>query len=93
MATTVHQHSMENTIESLAWTELDLSSCSQGFIQPRNSHRLGLIRDGCLITDNCRVYETVHDAAWMVHLTPSDRGVGLSGAQLLNNLKLNPWPC
>ena len=26
----------------------------------------------------------------MVHLTPSDRGVGLSGAQLLNNLKLNP---
>jgi hypothetical protein len=26
----------------------------------------------------------------MVHLTPSDRGVGLSGAQLLNNLQLNP---
>ena len=32
------------TIESLEWRELDLSSCSQGFIQPRNSHRLGHIR-------------------------------------------------
>ena len=78
------------TIESLVWKELDLSSCSQGFIQPRNSHRLGHIRDGGLIAHNCRIYEKVHDAAWLPHSTPSDRGVGLSVAQLLNNLQLNP---
>jgi len=77
-------------IESLEWEEIDLSSCSQGVIQPRNSHRLGLIRDGGLIAHNCRVYETVHDAAWKPHPTPPDRGIGLSGAQLLNNLQLNP---
>ena len=81
---------LQITIESLKWKELDLSSCSQGLIQPRNSHRLGHIRDGGLIAHNCRVYETVHDAAWLPHSTPSDRGVGLAGAQLLNNLQLNP---
>jgi len=69
---------------------MDLSSCSQGFIQPRNSHRLGLFRDGGLIVWNCKVYETLHDAAWKPHSTPPDRGRGLSGTQMLNNLQLNP---
>ena len=59
-------------------------------IQPRNSHRLGLIRDGRLFAHNCRVFETAHIPTWKVHLTPPDRGIGLSGAQLFNNLKLNP---
>ena len=76
-------------IESLEWKEIDLSSCCQGEIQPRNSHRLGLIRDGHLIRHNRKAYETVHmDAVWDSH-TP-DRGIGLSGAQMLNNLRLLP---
>jgi len=78
-------------IDSLEWKDIDLSSCCQGEIQPRNSHRLGLIRDGHLHCHNRRAYETVHmDAVWEPdHHTP-DRGIGLSGAQMLNNLQLIP---
>jgi len=78
-------------MESLEWEEIDLSSCCQGEIQPRNSHRLGLIRDGRLIYHNRRAYETVHmDVVWNPHSIPPDRGIGLSGAQMLNNLQLIP---
>ena len=80
----------KTAIESVGWKTMDLSSCSQGSIQPRNSFRLGLFRDAVLIVENCRVYETVHDAAFIPHSTPRDRGIGLSGAQLLNNLQMNP---
>ena len=76
-------------IDSLEWIDIDLSSCCQGEIPPRDSHRLGLIRDGHLICHNRKAYETVHmDAVWDSH-TP-DRGIGLSEAQMLNNLQLIP---
>ena len=81
----------KRVIESLEWEEFDLSSCCQGAIQPRNSHRLGLFRDGRLIAHNCRAYATVHmDAVWNPHSTLPDRGIGLSGAQMLHNLRLIP---
>jgi hypothetical protein len=61
-------------IESVGWKAMDLSSCSQGSIQPRNSFRLGLFRDAVLIVENCRVYETVHDAAFIPHSTLDSPG-------------------
>jgi len=78
-------------IDSLEWLDIDLSSCCQGEIQPCSSHRLGLIRDGHLICHNRRVYETLKmDAVWEPdHHTP-DRGIGLSGAQMLSNLRQLP---
>jgi len=36
-------------IDSMEIKYFDFSSCCQGGIQPRNSHRLGLIRDGRLV--------------------------------------------
>ena len=71
-------------IDSLEWIDIDLSSCCQGEIQPRDSHRLGLIRDGHLICHNRRALKFEPD-----YHTP-DRGIGLSGAQMLNNLQLIP---
>ena len=35
-------------IDSMEIKYFDFSSCCQGGIQPRNSHKLGLLRDGCL---------------------------------------------
>jgi len=78
-------------IDSLDCEDLDLSSCCQGEIQPRDSHRLGLIRDGYLICHNRRAYETLKmDAVWVPDYHTPDRGIGLSGAQMLNNLQLIP---
>jgi len=78
-------------IDSLEWIDIDLSSCCQGEIQPRDSHRLGLIRDGHLICHNRRAYETLKmDAVWEPDYHTPDRGIGLSGAQMLNNLQLIP---
>ena len=59
-------------IDSLEWVDIDLSSCCQGQIQPRDSHRLGLIRDGHLICHNRRACETLKmDAVWKPdHHTP-----------------------
>jgi len=45
------------TIDSLECEYFDFSSCCQGGIQPRNSHRLGLIRDGLLVCHNRKAYE------------------------------------
>jgi len=39
----------KTAIDSLESKYFDFSSCCQGGIQPRNSHRLGLIRDGRLV--------------------------------------------
>jgi len=78
-------------IDSLEYKDFDLSSCCQGEIQPRDSHRLGLIRDGHLICHNRRAYETLKmDAVWVPDYHTPDRGIGLSGAQMLNNLQLIP---
>jgi len=78
-------------IDSLDSEDLDPSSCCQGEIQPRNSHKLGLVRDGYLICHNRRAYETLKmDAVWVPDYHTPDRGIGLSGAQMLNNLQLIP---
>ena len=76
-------------IDSLKRVDFDLSTCCQGEVQPRDSHRLGHVRDGHLIYHNRKAYETFkNDVVWeQDHQTP-DRGIGLSGAQMLNNLKL-----
>ena len=78
-------------IDSLECKDFDLSSCCQGEIQPRDSHRLGLIRDGHLICHNRSAYETLKmDAVWEPDYHTFDKGIGLSGAQMLNNLQLIP---
>jgi len=52
-------------IDSLECEYFDFNSCCQGGIQPRNSHRLGLIRDGRLVCQNRRAYErTQVEAVW-----------------------------
>jgi len=43
-------------IDSMDINYFDFSSCCQGGIQPRNSHRLGLIRDGRLVWHNLKAY-------------------------------------
>ena len=78
-------------IDSLEWEDIDPSSCCQGEIQPRSSHRLDLIRDDHLICHNRRAYETLRiDTVWEPDYHTPDRGIGLSGAQMLNNLQLIP---
>jgi len=53
-------------IDSLDCEDLDLISCCQGEIQPRNSHRLVLVQDSYLICHNRRAYETLKmDAIWV----------------------------
>jgi len=78
-------------IDSLECTVFDFSSCCHSDIQPRNSFRLGLIRDGRLICHNRKAYERLKwvDALMSDDHTP-DRGIGPSGAQMLNNLQLIP---
>jgi len=76
-------------IDSLDWEDFDFSTCPQGGIQPRNSFRLGLIRDGHLICHNRKAYERLKmDALWVPDYHTPDRGTGPSGAQMLNNLQL-----
>jgi len=77
-------------IDSLECEYFNFSSCCQGGIQPRNSHRLELIRDGRLVCHNLRAYESVKmEAAREPDDHTPDRGIGPSGAQMLNNLHLN----
>jgi len=80
-------------IDSLDCTIFDFSACCQSGsgIQPRNSFRLGLIRDGHLICHNRKAYERLKwDDALMSGDHTHDRGIGPSGAQMLNNLQLIP---
>ena len=78
-------------IDSLECEDFDFSSCCQGGIQPRNSHRLGLIRDGHLVCHNRRAYEKLKmEAVWEPDNHTPDRGIGPSGTQMLNNLQLIP---
>jgi len=71
----------------------DFSACCQGGsgIQPRNSFRFGLVRDGRLNCHNRKAYERLKwdDVLMSGDHTP-DRGIGPSGAQMLNNLQLIP---
>ena len=80
-------------IDFLDCTIFDFSACCQSGsgIQPRNSFRLGLIRDGHLICHNRKAYERLKwDDALMSGDHTHDRGIGPSGAQMLNNLQLIP---
>jgi len=78
-------------IDSLECEDFDLSTCSQGGIQPRNGHRLGLIRYGHLICHHRKAYEKLKmEAVWVPDYHTPDRGTGPSGAQMLNNLQLIP---
>jgi len=76
-------------IESIEIEYFNFSSCCQGGIQPRNSHRLGLIRDAILVCHNRKAYGRPRvDAVWEPEQHIPDRGIGPSGAQMLNNLQL-----
>jgi len=76
-------------IDSLETEYFGFSSCSQGGIQPRNSHRLGLIRDGRLVCHNRKAYGRKRvGAMWKPEQYIPDRGIGPSVAQMLNNLRL-----
>jgi len=76
-------------IDSLEITCFDFSSCSQGGIQPRNSHRLGMTRDGRLVCHNQKAYGRKRvEAMWKPQQYIPDRGIGPSGAQMLNKLRL-----
>ena len=78
-------------IDSLICGVFDFSTCCQSGVQPRNSFRLGLVRKSRLICHNRKAYERVKwdDVPMSGDHTP-DRGLGPSGAQMLNNLRLFP---
>jgi len=78
-------------VDSLACAVFDFSTCCQSGVQPRNSFRLGLVRDDRLICHNRKAYERLKwdDIPWSGERTP-DRGLGPSGSQMLNNLRLLP---
>jgi len=81
----------QRAIDSLACAVFDFSTCCMSDIQPRNSFRLGLVRDDRLICHNRKAYERLKwdDISRPGDRTP-DRGLGPSGAQMLNNLRLLP---
>jgi len=63
-------------------------SCCQGEAQPRNSHTLGLFRNGRLIHYNLKAYgKHSREAEWALEHIP-DREIEPSGAHMLNNLQL-----
>ena len=76
-------------IDSLGIKCFDFSSYCQGDIQPRNSHRLGLIQNGRLVCHNRHAYgRQREEARWEPEQYIPDRGIGPSGAQMLSNLQL-----
>jgi len=67
-------------IDSMKITYFDLSSCCQGGIQLRNSHRLGLIRDGRLVCNNRKAYGRLSGVAeWKPEQYIPDRGLDPPG--------------
>jgi len=78
-------------IDSLACAVFDFSTCCQNGVQPRNCPRLGHFRDTLLIYHTWQAYERLkQDDISMSGARTPDRGVGPSGAQMLNNLRLLP---
>jgi len=78
-------------IDSLACAVFDFSTCCQNGVQPRNCPRLGHFRDTLLIYHTWQAYERLkQDDTLMPGVRTPDRGVGPSGAQMLNNLRLLP---
>ena len=79
------------TIDSLVCTVFDFNTCCQSGVQPSNSFRLGLVRNDHLICHNRKVYERLKwDHVSMSGDHTPDRGLGPSGSQMLNNLRLLP---
>jgi len=79
------------TIDSLPCTVFDFSTFCQSNVQPRNSFRLGVARHNRLICHNYKAYErSKWDDIPVVGDRYPDRGLGPSGAQMLNNLQLLP---
>jgi len=77
------------TIDSWKIKYFDFSSYCQGDVQPRNSHRLGLVRDGVLVCHNRQAFgRQREEARGKPEKHIPDRGIGPSGAQLLSNLRL-----
>ena len=76
-------------IDSMDINYFDFSSFCQGGVQPRNSHRLGLVQDRRLICHNRKAHGRQSGGAeWKSGQYMPDRGSGPSGAQMLNNLQL-----
>jgi len=79
------------TIDSLPCTVFDFSTFCQSNVQPRNSFRLGLARHDRLICHNHKAYErSKWDDIPIAGDRSPDRGLGPSGAQMPNNLRLLP---
>jgi len=67
-------------IDSMEIKYFDFSSCCQGGIQPRKSHRLGLIRDGRLVCHNRKAYGRKRvGAEWKPEQYIPDRGLDPRG--------------
>jgi len=78
-------------IDSLTCAVFDFSTCCPNVVQPRNCPRLGHFRDILLIYHTRQAYERLkQDDTSMPGVRTPDRGVGPSGAQMLNNLRLLP---
>ena len=78
-------------IDSLPCAIFDFSTICQSSVQPRDSFRLGLARHDGLIYLYREAHESLKwDNALMSGERFLDRGLGPSGAQMLNNLRLLP---
>jgi len=81
----------QTIIDSLPCAVFDFSTTCQSHVQPRDSFRLGMVRHDRLIYHNREAYERLpwDDFPMSGECSP-DRGLGPSGAQMLNNLRLLP---
>jgi len=78
-------------IDSLPCAIFDFSTICQSSVQPRDSFRLGMPRHDGTIYYNREAHESLKwDHVPMSGERSLDRGLGPSGAQLLNNLRLLP---
>jgi len=78
-------------IDSLPCAIFDFSTICQGSVQPRDSFRLGTVRHDVIIYYNREAHESLKwDNVPMSGERSLDRGLGPSGAQMLNNLRLLP---
>ena len=82
------------TIDSLPCAIFDFSTACQSSVQPRDSFRLGHSRHDRIIYYNREAYEKLKYADFSEDLPgpgerSRDRGLGPSGAQMLNNMRLD----
>jgi len=78
-------------IDSLPCVIFDFSTICQSSVQPRDSFRLGTVRHDGIIYYNREAHESLKlDNVPISGERSLDRGLGPSGAQMLNNLRLLP---